>query len=29
MGSWTFDLLKDMGKAYLKHVAKERLGLDL
>ena len=29
MGGWTFDLLKDMGKAYLKHVAKERLGLDL
>ena len=29
MGGWTFDLLKDMGRAYLKHVAKERLGLDL
>ena len=29
MGGWTFSLLKDMGTAYLKHVAKERLGLDL
>lgn len=29
MGGWTFGLLKDLGTAYLKHVAKERLGLDL
>lgn len=29
MGGWTFGLLKDLGAAYLKHVAKERLGLDL
>jgi hypothetical protein len=29
VGGWTFGLLKDMGSAYLKHVAKERLGLDL
>lgn len=29
VGGWTFGLLKDMGTAYLKHAAKERLGLDL
>jgi hypothetical protein len=29
MGGWTFGLLKDLGAAYLKHVAKERLGIDL
>ncbi|MCJ2043807.1 DUF2513 domain-containing protein [Methylobacterium sp. J-078] len=29
MGGWTFGLLKDLGTAYLKHVAKERLGIDL
>lgn len=29
MGGWTFGLLKDLGTAYLGHVAKERLGLDL
>lgn len=29
MGGWTFGLLKDLGTAYLKHIAKERLGLDL
>ena len=29
IGGWTFGLLKDLGTAYLKHVAKERLGLDL
>lgn len=29
MGGWTFGLLKDLGTAYLKHVAKERLGLNL
>jgi hypothetical protein len=29
MGGWTFGLLKDIGAAYLKHIAKERLGLDL
>ncbi|MGE8131573.1 DUF2513 domain-containing protein [Methylobacterium sp. NPDC080182] len=29
MGGWTFGLLKDLGTAYLKHVAKERLGLDI
>ena len=29
MGGWTFGLLKDLGTAYLKHVAKERLGLEL
>lgn len=29
MGGWTFGLLKDLGTAHLKHVAKERLGLDL
>ena len=29
MGTWTFGLIKDMATAYAKHVAKERLGLDL
>ncbi len=29
IGGWTFGLIKDMGTAYLKHAAKERLGLDL
>ena len=29
MGGWTFGLLKDLGTAYLKHVAKERLGIEL
>lgn len=29
MGGWSFGLLKDLGTAYLKHVAKERLGIDL
>ena len=29
MGGWTFGLLKDMATAYAKHLAKERLGLDL
>lgn len=29
VGSWSIGLLKDMGAAYFKHVAKERLGLDL
>lgn len=29
MGGWTFGLIKDLATAYLKHVAKERLGLDL
>ncbi len=29
VGGWTFGLIKDLGTAYLKHVAKERLKLDL
>ena len=29
MGGWTFGLLKDLGTAYLKHKAKDLLGLDL
>lgn len=29
VGGLTFGLVKDLGTAYLKHVAKERLGLDL
>lgn len=29
VGGLTFGLIKDLGTAYLKHVAKERLGLDL
>ena len=29
MGGWTFGLLKDLGTAYLKQVAKDRLGLNL
>jgi Hypothetical protein (DUF2513) len=28
-GGWTIGLIKDMATAYAKHVAKERLGLDL
>ena len=29
IGGWTVDVLLDMAKAYTKHLAKERLGLDL
>jgi Hypothetical protein (DUF2513) len=29
IGGWTVDLLVDMAKAYTKHLAKEKLGLDL
>ena len=29
IGGWTFGMLKEFGVAYLKQVAKERLGLDL
>ncbi len=29
LGGWTFGLIKDLGTAYLKHKARERLGLDL
>lgn len=29
IGSWSFSLLSDMAKAYAKHLAKEKLGLDL
>jgi len=29
IGSWSFGLLSDMAKAYAKHLAKEKLGLDL
>jgi DNA-binding transcriptional ArsR family regulator len=29
VGGWTFGLMKDMATAYAKHVAKEKLGLDL
>jgi hypothetical protein len=29
IGSWSVDLLLDMAKAYAKHLAKEKLGLDL
>ncbi len=29
VGGWTFGLIKDLGTAYVKHLVKERLGLDL
>lgn len=29
VGGWTASLVLEVGKAYLKHLAKERLGLDL
>jgi len=29
IGSWSFGLLTDLAKAYAKHLAKEKLGLDL
>lgn len=29
IGNWSFGLLSDMAKAYAKHLAKEKLGLDL
>lgn len=29
IGSWSVSLLSDMAKAYAKHLAKEKLGLDL
>jgi hypothetical protein len=28
-GGWTIELLSDFGTAYLKHMIKERSGLDL
>jgi hypothetical protein len=29
VGGWSMDMLKALGTAYLKHAAKEKLGLDL
>ena len=29
IGTWSISLLSDMAKAYAKHLAKEKLGLDL
>jgi hypothetical protein len=29
VGGWSFGILKDLGAAYVKHLAKERLGIDI